>query len=61
MAIATHPASAVADDELARHLDAGLRDLTRLTEMADRCSPDALWAAALREAGHDDVAAALEG
>ncbi len=43
MAVATYPASDVASDELARHLDAGLRDLARLTEMADRCSPDTLW------------------
>ncbi len=43
MAVAPHPASDVARYELARHLHAGLRDLARLTETADRCSPDALW------------------
>ena len=43
VAVATHPASAVADDELARHLDAGLRDLVHLTDLADRVTADDLW------------------
>jgi hypothetical protein len=43
VAVATHPASDVAADELARHLDAGLRDLVHFTDLADRVSADDLW------------------
>jgi hypothetical protein len=43
VAVAPYPASAVADDELARHLHAGLRDLVHLTDLADRVTADDLW------------------
>ena len=43
VAVATHPASDVAADELARHLDAGLRDLVHFVDLADRVSADDLW------------------
>ncbi|MET0511770.1 MAG: hypothetical protein ABW135_08835 [Thermoleophilaceae bacterium] len=35
--------ASVASDELARHLDAGLRDLVRLVDLADTTSVDSLW------------------
>jgi hypothetical protein len=43
VAVATHPAPDVAANGLARHLDAGLRDLVHFTDPGDRVSADDLW------------------